>query len=173
MYHQASEADASPIDKYNHPTAKFICQDPWISFLLTILTAIGILAYIYKHGKHLSLIYGTRFSSLCNLYMLVCSKTHFVRVKIGSYSGSPTLFTYNEEIPVDKVSHEKGLIWDYIHINWEDVKIYHSGKLVPLKGHVSIPLIDKIRLRRLIQQSVEYPLLVKQGDTWYTLRRST
>ena len=55
MFKQATRASATPTGL---PPTRVICHDPWISLVLTCLTIAGILAYIYKHGRQLSLIYG-------------------------------------------------------------------------------------------------------------------
>ena len=55
MFKQATKASAAPT---NMPPTKVICHDQWVSFGLTLLTILGIIAYVVKHGRYLSLIYG-------------------------------------------------------------------------------------------------------------------
>ena len=57
LYNQATEATASPVSDTH---TKVICHDPWVSIILTLLTVLGMAAYIYKHGRNLALIHGYR-----------------------------------------------------------------------------------------------------------------
>ena len=75
MFKQATRASAIPTSL---PPTKVICHDPWVSFVLTCLTVAGILAYIYKHGRQFSLIYGHRFTNICKVYVLISNHTHYV-----------------------------------------------------------------------------------------------
>ena len=61
---------------------------------------------------------------------------------------------------------QKGCIWDHIHITWEEVIIRHAQSEIQVRQHMSVPLIDKIRMRKIFTQSVDYTFMVQQGDTW-------
>ena len=47
LFKQATKASATPTDI---PSTKVICHDQWVSFVLTLLTILGIIAYVVKHG---------------------------------------------------------------------------------------------------------------------------
>ena len=120
LYNQATEATASPV---NEPMTKVICHDPWISIILTLLTVLGMLAYLYKHGRNLALIHGYRFTNVCEIYLLICSQTHFVKIKVAAVCSNPNHFTQNQSLTVEQVTLQRGYIWDYIHINWGEVNV--------------------------------------------------
>ena len=61
---------------------------------------------------------------------------------------------------------QKGYIWDHIHISWEEVIISHAQSEIQVRQHMSVPLIDRIRMRRIFPLSVDYSFMVQQGDTW-------
>ena len=44
---------------------------------------------------------------------------------------------------------QKGFIWDHIHIAWEEVIIRHAQSEIQVRQHMSVPLIDKVRMRRI------------------------
>ena len=163
MFKQATKASATPT---NMPSTKVICHDQWVSFVLTLLTILGIIAYVVKHGRHLSLIYGKRFTNICKIYVLVSSQTHYVKLKIAEICGNPNLLSCNKMLDIDKVTMQKGCMWDHIHILWEDVVIRHAEVSVHVREHMSVPLIDRYRMRRLFTQVINYSLMVQQGDTW-------
>ena len=163
MFKQATKASATPTGL---PTTKVICHDPWVSFVLTCLTVAGILAYIYKHGRQFSLIYGHRFTNICKVYVLIANQTHYVKLKVAELCGNPNLFSCNKTLDIDKITMQKGLIWDHIHIAWEGVIIRHAQCEIQVRQHMSVPLIDKVRMRRIFSHSVDYSFMVQQGDTW-------
>ena len=61
---------------------------------------------------------------------------------------------------------QKGYIWDHIHIAWEEVIIRHAQSEIQVRQHMSVPLIDRIRMRRIFPHSVDYSFMVPEGDTW-------
>ena len=163
MFKQATKASATPTGL---PPTKVICHDPWVSFVLTCLTIAGILAYVYKHGRQFSLIYGHRFTNICKVYVLISNHTHYVKLKVAELCGNPNLFSCNKTLEIDKITMQKGFIWDHIHIAWEEVIIRHAQCEIQVRQHMSVPLIDKVRMRRIFSHSVDYSFMVQQGDTW-------
>ena len=170
MFKQATKASATPTVM---PPTKVICHDQWVSFGLTLLTILGIIAYVVKHGRYLSLIYGKRFSNICKIYVLVSSQTHYVKLKIAEICGNPSLLSCNKMLEVDKVTMQRGCMWDNIHILWEDMVIRHAEVSVRVREHMSVPLIDRYRMRRLFAQAINYSLMVQQGDTWIKVPQET
>ena len=163
LFKQATKASATPTSL---PSTKVICHDPWVSFILTCLTLLGIIAYIVKHGRHMTLIYGKRFTNICKIYILVSSQTHYVKLKIAEMCGNPNLFNCNKLLDLEKVTMQRGCMWDHIHIIWEDVVIRHAAVNIHVREHMSVPLIDRYRMRRIFTQVIKYSFMVQQGDTW-------
>ena len=64
-------------------------------------------------------------------------------------------------------------MWDNIHILWEDMVIRHAEVNVSVREHMSVPLIDRYRMRRLFGQVINYSLMVQQGDTWIKVPQET
>ena len=100
--------------------------------------------------------------------MLICSKTHLVKIKVAAVCSNPNNFTQNKSVSVEQVTLQKGYIWDYIHINWGDVKILNNKENVKSEN-ISVPLIDRTRLRRLFSKSKDISTMVQQGDTWINI----
>ena len=166
LFKQATEATAGPVQPETQQTTKVICHDPWVSFILTLLTVLGMVAYMYKHGRQLAIIYGHKFTNLCVVYVLACTRTHFVKIKVAELGGSPSLFKINKSLENDKVTLQKGYIWDTLHINWESIVLDHCGQIVEVREHISVPLIDRIIMRRVFFQVNEFNIMIQQGDTW-------
>ena len=68
--------------------------------------------------------------------------TRYVPFKIGQFVGSPFLFQYNSSPQVDQITLKKELLWDHLHISWQDQQVSYKSKRIPLKEHVTVPLKD-------------------------------
>ena len=79
------------------------------------------------------------------------------------------MFSCNKTLEINKITMQKGFIWDHIHIAWEEVIIRHAQSEIQVRQHMSVPLIDKVRMRRIFSHSVDYSFMVQQGDTWMNL----
>ena len=55
LFKQASETTAVPVQHNAVQTTKVVCHDPWVSFVLTLLTILGIVCYMYKHATDFAL----------------------------------------------------------------------------------------------------------------------
>ena len=46
----------------SNSVTKLVCHDPWISFVLAVITVLGLIVYLYQNCKHLTLVKGNRFA---------------------------------------------------------------------------------------------------------------
>ena len=136
---------------------------------MAAITVVGIIVYLYRQCKDMTLVKGHKFAGICKVYLIVGSSTRYVPLLIGQGVGSPFLFKYNQVISITKISLEKQLIWDHVHIEWGEERILYKNETVPLKQHITIPLKEKVRLRQLLSTGSLLMYMVKQGDTWYNL----
>ena len=164
-------APLTAIDIPTHPASKLVCHDPWVSFLLATITIIGLLLYFYRTCKHLTLVKGHKFASICHIYIIVGNATRYVPIKIGQHVGSPFLFKHNGVIHRDRLSLQKQVLWDHLHLDWTEEEVVYKGKKIPLRQHVTITLADKIRMRNILTPDCCLMYMVKQGDTWYQLSK--
>ena len=51
FFKQASETTAVPVQHNTVQTTKVVCHDPWVSFVLTLLTILCIVCYMYRQSK--------------------------------------------------------------------------------------------------------------------------
>ena len=174
MISKAASADKlSALDIPSDHVAKLVCHDPWVSFILATITILGIMVYMYKHCRHLTLVKGYKFASICQLHLVVGNSTRYVPFKIGQHVGTPFLFEYNDLPNTKQITLQKEMLWDHIHIDWQNLMIQYKNTKVPLKQHVTVSLKDKLRLRNLFSGKYHIMLMVKQGDTWYHLKHRT
>ena len=168
-YNRTQQMQLSVMDIPNNPSAKMICQDPWVSILMTIITVVGIVVYLYRTCKHMTLMRGHKFASICELYVILSNTTRYVTLQIGKSVGSPFLFTYSHIIPKKKITLQKQILWDHVHLEWSNERITYKDSPSPVKEHVTIPLKDKIRIRNMFLSDFKVMYMAKQGDTWYNL----
>ena len=160
------------LDIPKNPGAKLICQDPWVSVVMTVITIAGLVVYLYKSCHHKTLTRGYKFASICELYVILCNSTRYVPLKIGKCVGSPFLFTYAHTIPKSKVQLQKQLLWDHVHLHWSNENIRFKDSPIPLKEHVTTKIGDKIRIRNMFLSDFKVVYMAKQGDTWYNLTQT-
>ena len=75
----------------------------------------------------------------------------------------------NKSLAIDKIALQRGYIGDTLHIDWEGIVLTHGCHIVNVCEHVSVPLIDRIRMRRVFLQAQDFNIMVKQGDTWLSV----
>ena len=169
----ASAAQLTALDIPSNHVAKLVCHDPWVSFVLAVITILGLIVYLYQNCKHLTLVKGHRFASICQIHIVLGSTTRYVPLQIGQYVGSPFLFEFRRYPKIDQITLQKELLWDHIHINWQNESISYKQERIPLKEHVTISLKDKFRIRYIFSQNYNIMFMIKQGDTWYNLRQTS
>ena len=115
MY-KASPAEAMPIgmtqgtphkltalDIPSNTVTKLVCHDPWVSFILAVITVLGLFVYLYQNCKHLTLVKGHRFTSIYHVHLVIGHVTRYVPLKIGQFVGLPFLFEYNRNPQVNQL----------------------------------------------------------------------
>ena len=98
---------------------KLICHDPWVSFVVTAISIIGVIAYLYQTCKNLTILKGHKFASVCHIHLIFCNDTRYIPIKIGQYIGSPFLFKYNLLPPQENITLSKQCLWDTLDIQWD------------------------------------------------------
>ena len=58
----------------NHMT-KLVCQDPWVSFIVTVITIVGVVVYVYRSCRHMTFLKGHKFASICHVHIIFCKTT--------------------------------------------------------------------------------------------------
>ena len=98
---------------------KLVCHVPWVSFIVTVITIVGVVVYVYRSCRHMSFLKGHKFASICHVHIIFCNNTRYVPLKIGHYIGSPFLFQYNELPLVENITLHRHCLWDILHVEWD------------------------------------------------------
>ena len=154
--------------------AKFICQDPWVSITITIITVVTIIVYLYKACRNMTFFRGYLLDNTCTVYIFLSHDCHHVPIKLRGASGPFHTFALNGQLRAHNVELIKHTLWDTLNIKWINTTLNSSGKRIDLPESINIPLWDKVKVRTLMAHTnVRFNLMVKQDDTWYAPRTET
>ena len=68
---QGQPEKLTALDIPSNSVTKLVCHDPWISFVLAVITVLGLVVYLYQNCKHLTLVKGHRFASICHVHLVL------------------------------------------------------------------------------------------------------
>ena len=154
--------------------AKFICQDPWVSIAVTIITMVTIIVYLYKACSKMTFFRGYLLDSACTVYMFLSHDCHHVPIKLRGASGPFHTFVLTGQLRAQIVELIKHTLWDTLNIKWINTTLNANGKRIDLPESINIPLWDKVKVRTLMAHTnVKFNLMVKQDNTWYAPRTET
>ena len=157
-----------------HTQDKVICTDPQLTTLASVLTVLGILFWLYRQCRSLTWLRGYKYSRCSTLYVFLFNHHFYVPVKVRRLTGHMNMYKLENPIGPDSLSYSKTCLWDTLHFDWQDTSLYLNSQLISLPPSVTLPLKDKIRARRMIQQGdLDLQFMIKQGTNWYSLHRST
>ena len=153
------------------PTRTVMCHESWFTILCTCITLLGILIWLFKLLKTKYIFHGYKFSRLSELYLIVCDSSRYVPIKIKILKGHihKVKLDLDPDFNDTNVKLRKNMLWDSLTVIWGNTKLTYYGEKIVLPTTLVVPLVDKIRLRRLIQLPFEAFLMVKQGKEWKRL----
>ena len=154
--------------------AKFICQDPWVSITVTIITIVTILVYLYKACSKMTFFRGYLLDSACTVYMFLSHDSYHVPVKLRGANGPFYTFVLTGQLRAQNVELIKHILWDTLNVKWINTTLNASGKRIDLPESITIPLWDKMKVRTIMAHTnARFNLMIKQDNTWYAPRTET
>ena len=155
----------------NNKEAKLICQDPWVSMAITIITLLGIAVYLYKPCSKMSFFRGYLYDNVCTIYLFVSHDCYNAPLKLRELNGLLPAFTLEGQPKAQDMTLLKHSLWDTMNIKWTGTSLSMNHRKVALPENVNIPLWDKVKVRALLShENVRYNIMIKQGNTWYAPR---
>jgi hypothetical protein len=137
---------------------------PWLTYCLAGLTFISIAVYLYKNFSIRNILRGYKYDRYCTIYMYLTHNHHHVPIKLLSTTGVPHLFQVSRPFQISQVTLRTDLLWDTIHLDWDQVNITSADQCVAMPTEITIPLIDKIRVRHtLAQDDTMVHFMIRQG----------
>ena len=146
--------------------SKVVCQDTWLAILLALASVIGIIIYLIKSCKCLTLCRGHIFANTMTIHLVICEEIRYVNLKLRMLPGHLHKPEMESCLYSSNVTTEKGWIWDTLCIDWQEVTISYNRKTIITPSRIIIPLVDKVRTRNLLKQDYDPIIMVKQGRNW-------
>ena len=151
--------------------AKLICQDPWVSMAITIVTILGIVVYLYKTSSKMNFFKGYLYDNVCTVYLFISHDCYHVPLKLRELNGILHVFTLHGQPKAHNMTLIKHSLWDTMYIKWTGSTLNMNDKRIYLPENVNVPLWDKVNIRALMShENARYNIMIKQGSTWYAPR---
>ena len=155
----------------NNKEAKLICQDPWVSIAITIITIIGVVIYLYRTCNKMTFFKGYLYDNVCTVCLFISHDCYHVPLKLKELNGSLHTFTLHGQPKAHNMTLIRHSLWDTLHIKWTGSTLKMNDKRIDLPENINVPLWDKIKVRALMSHdNARYNIMVKQGNTWYAPR---
>ena len=130
--------------------AKLICQDPWVSITVTLITILGVAVYLYRTCGKMTFFKGYLYDNTCIIYLFLSQECYFVPVKLRELNGLLHTFALSGQPKAQNLQLLKHTLWDTLHIRWLSTTLSMNGKRIDLPENVNIPLWDKIKVRSIM-----------------------
>ena len=158
----------------NSKEAKLICQDPWVSMAITIVTILGVIVYLYRTCSKMTFFKGYLYDNVCTVYLFISHDCYHVPLKLRELNGILHAFTLHGQPKAHNMTLIKHSLWDTMHIKWTGSTLNMNDKRIDLPENVNVPLWDKIKVRALMShENARYNIMIKQGNTWYAPRNES
>ena len=67
--------------------AKLVCQDPWVSIAVTLITILGVAVYLYRTCSKMTFFKGYLYDNICTIYLFLSQECYHVPVKLRELNG--------------------------------------------------------------------------------------
>ena len=147
--------------------AKYVCLNPWISALFTMVSLGTVIAYLMVRCSYCTLCRRLEYATACHVYIFVSRNKRYSPIKLHS---TTDYFVTNKKLPIEALTLHQGCPWDTLHINWRDVNLTNGETNIRLPYNVQVPLKEKSRMHNLMRgPDCSAHLMILQGHTWYTV----
>ena len=125
---------------------------------------------LYSHCKGFTWLFGYKYTSVCTLYLFVIKDHRYVPVKLRKLSGHMTDYALQGSLTQDEVGLVRNCCWDTLEIRLDKIALKRNEWSVSLSTVYTIPIADKIRMRRVMGKSeVSFKFMIRQGSNWYCI----
>ena len=158
------EANSKLNTETNNPECSTLA---YIGMTLTILSMATV---IFLHFRKSKFCRGYRFSNIVKVVLFISDVQNYIPIKLCKTSGSIHLFKIKGTLKPRDIKLNRNYLWDMLEINWNGIKLTLNGNKIDLPKIITIKMQDKIRVRRMINQTPQnFHVMIKQGITWYNL----
>ena len=112
--------------------AKYVCLDPWINALITMVSLGTVIAYLMVRCRCHTLCRGLEYATACHVYLFISRNKRYSPIKLHSTTGLLYNFVTNKKLHIEAWTLHQGCPWDTLHIYWRDVNLTNGETSIRL-----------------------------------------
>ena len=132
-----------------HQTEEY-CTAQWYAVAALTMMTILLIVYICLSNQKCTIFKRRLYSNTVTIMLFFSDVMQYIPVKLCKSAGSIHLFQMYGQLNSDQIVLEKNCLWDMIRINWKEVFVTLNGIILQMPKTVKIPIRDKYRLRKLM-----------------------
>ena len=139
--------------------------------ILMILNLVIVVSLLLRKIKKSVFFQGQTFSNMVKIKLFLEDTKSYVSLDLNKIARNTHLFKLTGELSLQNVTLRKNWIWDVSEIKWDDIHIILNEKEVHLPTMLIIPLIHKLKVRKLFgkRNLLHMYIMLKQRKSWYNL----
>ena len=143
-----------PVQNYNSGLLK----------ILVILNLVIVVLLLLRKIKKSIFFWGQPFSNMVKVKLFLADTKSYVSLNLNQSVRNTHLFKLMGELLSHNVILKKNWIWDVLEIKWGNTHITLNNKEIHLPTTLLIPLIQKIKVRKLFNKinSMHVYVMLKQ-----------
>ena len=136
------------VDALNTNKQSQNCNSELLKILMILNLVIVVLLLLRKIKKSV-FFQGQLFSNMVKIKLFLADTKSYVSLDLNKIAGNTHLFKLTGELSLDNIALRKNWIWDVLEIRWDDIHIILNDKDIHLPTTLVIPLIHKLKVRKL------------------------
>ena len=139
--------------------------------ILMILKLITVVSLLLRKIINSVFFQGQPFSNMVKIKLFLADTKSYVSLDLNKIARNTHLFKLTGELSLENVALKKNWTWDVLEIRWDDIRIILNEKEVHLPTMLVIPLIHKLKVRKLFgkRDLLCVYIMLKQRKSWYSL----
>ena len=117
--------------------------------ILMILNLVIVVSLLLRKIKKSILFQGQPFSNMVKIKLILADTKSYVLLNFNQSARNMHLFKLMGELSPNNVILKKNWIWDVLEAKWENTHITLNDKKIHLPTTLIVPLIHKIKVRKL------------------------
>ena len=158
------------IDALNTSKQSQSCNSELLKILM-ILNLIIVVSLLLRKIRKSVFVQGQLFSNMLKIKLFLADRKSYVSIDLNKIARNTHLFKLTGELSLDNVTLRKNWIWHVLEIRWDNICIILYGKDIHLPTMLVIPLIHKLKIRKLFSKRdlLHVYIMLKKRKSWYNL----
>ena len=120
--------------------------------ILMILNLVIVVSLLLRKIKKSKLFRGQPFSNMVKVKLFLANTKSYVSLNLNQSARNMHLFKLMGELSPNNVILKKNWIWDVLEVKWGNTRITLNSKEIHLPTTLLVPLIHKIKVRKLFEK---------------------